>query len=84
MDAQGQSGVALTIRELFRVEELPHCRRRKGDLHGHGQSCPSLISSPLFVATVRADVDEGASMPHDQLQGQLNLTDKPDHEIYAL
>ena len=32
-----------------------------------GQSSPSLVSSPLSVATVRAaaDVDEGASMLHD-------------------
>ena len=30
-----------------------------------GQSSLSLISSPLFAATVRADVDEGASMLHD-------------------
>ena len=30
-----------------------------------GQSSLSLISSVLFVATVRADVNEGASMLHD-------------------
>ena len=30
-----------------------------------GQSSPSLITSTLFVGTVREDVDEGASMLHD-------------------